>query len=142
MFQIYKVDDATDEWVPVGNAEQVLDPDSTLVTNNSDSEEEPPTVSAKKRKVYQYPKRTRPESKEEKSVSQSLKDIQSHLHVLMSHNDDYHDSFGKYIASLLRSLPPQKALALQPRIVSLITEVGASSDGDNLQTAECQSTYL
>lgn len=39
--------------------------------------------------------------------------------------EDTYDSFGQYISSLLRSLPPEKALRLQPKIVKMIVDVGA-----------------
>ncbi|KOB70358.1 Uncharacterized protein OBRU01_15467 [Operophtera brumata] len=84
-------------------------------------------------------KKSKVEVTEQKSVFQSLKDIESHLHVLVSHNDDYHDTFGKYVASLLRSLPPQTALSLQPKIVSLITSSGIDCEGPAVAD---QSSYI
>ncbi|XP_013196547.1 uncharacterized protein LOC106139614 [Amyelois transitella] len=43
---------------------------------------------------------------------------------------DYYDDFGRYIASLLRTLPINKALALQPQIVNLITNAAIDIDID------------
>ncbi|XP_053610520.1 uncharacterized protein LOC128675251 [Plodia interpunctella] len=39
---------------------------------------------------------------------------------------DYYDDFGRYIASLLRSLPAKKALVLQPKIINLIANLAFS----------------
>lgn len=44
---------------------------------------------------------------------------------------DHYESFGTYIASLLRSLPPKKALILQPKIVKMIVAVGVEDLSDS-----------
>lgn len=44
---------------------------------------------------------------------------------------DYCDTFGTYIASLLRILPRKKALMLQPKIVDLIVSVGIEEMNDD-----------
>lgn len=40
---------------------------------------------------------------------------------------DTYDIFGKYIASLLRDMPPQEAMSLQSRVVSVIVEARVGS---------------
>lgn len=43
--------------------------------------------------------------------------------------EDSYSCFGKYVAAMLRSMPEQKALELQPMIVSLLVS-GAMKDSD------------
>lgn len=49
-----------------------------------------------------------------------------------SNDDDIHDNFAKYIASLFRTLPKAKVYALQPKIIELITaeHINAMKDSD------------
>lgn len=66
-----------------------------------------------------------------------LKNISSNLENLVQQRDDPLESFGKYVATMLRNLPVEKALALQPKIVSLITNAAISnSDGRISQSDE------
>lgn len=66
-----------------------------------------------------------------------LKNISSNLENLVQQRDDPLESFGKYVATMLRNLPPQKALVLQPKIVSLITNAAiGNSDGRISQSDE------
>lgn len=66
-----------------------------------------------------------------------LKNISSNLENLVQQRDDPLESFGKYVATMLRNLPAQKALALQPKIVSLITNAAiGNSDGRISQSDE------
>ncbi|KAL0821408.1 hypothetical protein ABMA28_004891 [Loxostege sticticalis] len=73
------------------------------------------------------PKRMR----SEELLADSLKEVSSQLAVLKDdmakrkvqkaqNEEDFHDNFGKYVASLLRLLPTRKALLLQPKIVNMI----------------------
>lgn len=54
---------------------------------------------------------------------------------------DFFDSFGRYIATLLRSLPRRKALLLQPQIVNLIT-VSAALNLNDRPLPWCPSSSL
>lgn len=66
-----------------------------------------------------------------------LKSISSNLETLIQQRDDPFESFGKYVASMLRNLPAQRALALQPEIVSLITSAAMGNrDGRISQSDE------
>ncbi|KAJ8714796.1 hypothetical protein PYW08_004777 [Mythimna loreyi] len=47
--------------------------------------------------------------------------------------EDTYDVVGKYVASLLRSLPPQKALRLQPRIVDMIVTVSVTEEENKVK---------
>lgn len=47
---------------------------------------------------------------------------------IASRTEDTYDVFGKYIASLLRNLPAQKALRLQPKIVDMIVTVSVMEE--------------
>ncbi|KAL0870845.1 hypothetical protein ABMA27_004689 [Loxostege sticticalis] len=73
------------------------------------------------------PKRMR----SEELLADSLKEVSNQLAVLKDdmakrkvqkaqNEEDFHDNFGKYVASLLRLLPTRKALLLQPKIVNMI----------------------
>ncbi|CAK1586586.1 unnamed protein product [Parnassius mnemosyne] len=74
---------------------------------------------AKKRKLEDF---------HNESLAVTLRDINIQLHVLTNQLDDCFDNFGKYISSMLRSMPMQNALELQPKIVALITSVGVSNN--------------
>lgn len=66
-----------------------------------------------------------------------LKNISSNLENLVQQRDDPLESFGKYVATMLRNLPPEKALVLQPKIISLITNAAiGNSDGRISQSDE------
>lgn len=66
-----------------------------------------------------------------------LKNISSNLENLVQQRDDPLESFGKYVATMLRNLPAQKALVLQPKIISLITNAAiGNSDGRISQSDE------
>lgn len=47
--------------------------------------------------------------------------------------EDTYDNFGKYIASLLRSLPAKKALRLQPKILEMIVAVSVGEEENKTQ---------
>ncbi|XP_059057762.1 uncharacterized protein LOC131851294 [Achroia grisella] len=60
-----------------------------------------------------------------RSLDSNISDI-IHIDGLPSHSTDVNtndsfDTFGRYVASLLKSMPRKKAISLQPRIVNLIT---------------------
>ncbi|XP_047535151.1 uncharacterized protein LOC125069673 [Vanessa atalanta] len=63
------------------------------------------------------------ESKLEESYSNtyvpSSRDTSSHQPTT-SHRDDCYDSFGKYVSAMLRNMPEQRAMELQPQIVKLL----------------------
>lgn len=52
--------------------------------------------------------------------------------VVTPRTEDTYDNFGKYIASLLRSLPASKALRLQPRIVDMIVSVSVGEEENHI----------
>lgn len=54
------------------------------------------------------------------------------MHILSAAKEDHFDTFGKYVASLLRSMPAHQALDLQPKIVSLIASWGYSGQETSL----------
>ncbi|XP_049875616.1 uncharacterized protein LOC126373539 [Pectinophora gossypiella] len=70
----------------------------------------------------------------EQVPSRVLQDIAAQLEVLSGRRDDALDAFGRYVASLLRGMPPARAAALQPRVVALLT----AADDDTLVTQSDQ----
>ncbi|KAM3957507.1 uncharacterized protein ACR2FA_008472 [Aphomia sociella] len=69
-----------------------------------------------------------------RDLEHTLKNTSPHPHRdNLKEDGDYFDSFGKYIAALLRSLPKKKALVLQPQIVDLIAStVHRDIDDDHI----------
>ncbi|XP_050347630.1 uncharacterized protein LOC126771665 [Nymphalis io] len=50
----------------------------------------------------------------------SVRDTSSHQQPTTSLRDDCYDSFGKYVSAMLRNMPEQQAMELQPQIVKLL----------------------
>lgn len=65
-----------------------------------------------------------------------LKNISSNLENLVQQRDDPLESFGKYVATMLRNLPVEKALALQPKIISLITNAAISNSNGRISQSD------
>ncbi|CAB3230270.1 unnamed protein product [Arctia plantaginis] len=61
-----------------------------------------------------------------------IEEMPSTAQLTPSREVEHYEAFGTYIASLLKSLPPKKALLLQPKIVNMIVSVGVEdlSDGE------------
>lgn len=81
------------------------------------------------------PKRLREGSKNDEKVSQMFREISKKLDALVDNKkEDYYDTFGKYIASLLRSMPKERAMMLQPQVISLIVSGSGFEDGSVSQS--------
>ncbi|KAG6451139.1 uncharacterized protein LOC115444195 [Manduca sexta] len=117
--------DEVEEWVQMTNPEDVLLPDTNYL-EPSCSETDEYEIRSRKRNVSsdtRSSKRIRTEDYEPGNPSQTLRDISSQLTEMLAHNDCF-DNFSRYVASLLRTLPMQKALMLQSKIVEMITAAG------------------
>lgn len=55
-------------------------------------------------------------------MGRRLGEVQAQLSALLARHEDQHATFGQHVASLMRTLPARRALALQPRILHLVTE--------------------
>ncbi|CAG4944662.1 unnamed protein product [Parnassius apollo] len=119
------------EWVQMTNPEDVIVPDTSKSRDNfsgSEYEESLECGLAKPLGHNEFGKKRKFDDLHNESLAVTLRDINTQLHVLTNQRDDCFDSFGKYISSMLRSMPMQKALELQPKIVALITSVGISNN--------------
>ncbi|XP_072945008.1 uncharacterized protein [Epargyreus clarus] len=79
-------------------------------------------------------KRPRPKSKEAKNQDRNLSED-------TFPKDDIFDTFGKYVSSMLKSMPKRKAMKVQPKIVSLLTSANLDSDEDHVSQSD-ETLYL
>lgn len=146
IFQIYQEEnikreyDEIEEWVQMTNPEDILNPAETSCPEPSCSENDDHETGPSKRwrpsKGHRISKRIKRDDFDRDAFSQTLRDISAQLYALIPQNEDYFDNFGKYIASLLRSLPPQKALMLQPKIVELIASTGLGDHEQHISQSD------
>ncbi|XP_063365796.1 uncharacterized protein LOC134654259 [Cydia amplana] len=106
------------------------------VDDSIHSEDEPPM----KRRALRYSSsssrmRDVSQSFVQRDLAKTVQDLEAKVQALTNERkEDYYDSFGKYIASLLRSMPKEKAMFLQPQVISLIVSGSGSGDGSVSQS--------
>ncbi|KAH9631121.1 hypothetical protein HF086_008623 [Spodoptera exigua] len=66
------------------------------------------------------------------NMSQHPVFLQSEVSGVAARPEDTFDNFGKYVASLLRGLPPQDALRVQPRIIDMIVNLGVKQETNQI----------
>ncbi|XP_023950109.1 uncharacterized protein LOC112054523 [Bicyclus anynana] len=109
--------------VKLSNPEDVFVEESNYYSESEGSEED---ALLTKRSRHSSTASKRPENPIEESqedpndLTRMMKDISSHLHVMTNQRMDSFDSFGTYVAAMLRSMPVQRALEVQPRIVEML----------------------
>ncbi|KAF9801336.1 hypothetical protein SFRURICE_018055 [Spodoptera frugiperda] len=82
---------------------------------------------------YQQAKRRRMSSSApSENMSQHQVFLPSSVSTAAARPDDTYDNFGKYVASLLRGLPAQDALRVQPRIIDMIVNVGVKQESGQI----------
>ncbi|XP_045775060.1 uncharacterized protein LOC123873978 [Maniola jurtina] len=110
-----------EEIVQFSNPEDVFVEETNYYSDSEEFEEE--EFSQKRsRNSSTTSKRPRLEESRESDLSQMLKDISSHLRVMSNQSQDCHESFGKYVSAMLRSMPLHRAMEVQPHIVNLLVE--------------------
>ncbi|XP_063536846.1 uncharacterized protein LOC134746408 [Cydia strobilella] len=104
------------------------------VDDSIHSEDEPPM----KRRALRYSSsssRMNVSQSAQRDLAETVKDLEAKIQALTNEQkEDYYDSFGKYIASLLRSMPKEKAMLLQPKVISLIVSGSGFGEGSVSQS--------
>ncbi|KAI8439059.1 hypothetical protein MSG28_012927 [Choristoneura fumiferana] len=76
------------------------------------------------------PKRLREDTNNNDQMRQMIREMSNKIDAIVDDKkEDYYDTFGKYIASLLRSMPKERAMMLQPQVISLIVSGSGFGDG-------------
>ncbi|XP_047992494.1 uncharacterized protein LOC125231174 [Leguminivora glycinivorella] len=101
------------------------------IDDSINSEDEPPM----KRARYSSSSSRMISSFGQNNLEKTIKDLEAKIEELTEANkEDYYDSFGKYIASLLRSMPKERAMLLQPKVISLIVSGSGGGEGSVSQS--------
>ncbi|XP_073961295.1 uncharacterized protein isoform X1 [Choristoneura fumiferana] len=81
------------------------------------------------------PKRLREDTNNNDQMRQMIREMSNKIDAIVDDKkEDYYDTFGKYIASLLRSMPKERAMMLQPQVISLIVSGSGFGDGSVSQS--------
>ncbi|CAK1586583.1 unnamed protein product [Parnassius mnemosyne] len=129
--ELIKKEPEAEVWVQMTDPKDVVISDTSNSRENFSSSEYEESVESeipKPSAFKEFPKEGKLEDLHNESLAVTLRDINTQLHVLINQRDDCFDNFGKYISSMLRIMPIQKSMELQPKIVALITSVGVSNN--------------
>ncbi|CAK1586596.1 unnamed protein product [Parnassius mnemosyne] len=126
-----KKEPEAEEWVQMTDPEDVVIPDTSNAKEHFSSSEYEESLECELPKPLafnNFAKKRKLEDFHNESLAVTLRDINTQLHVLTNQRYDCFDNFGKYISAMLRIMPIQKSMELQPKIVALITSVGVSNN--------------